>query len=161
VPITLKALKPKETDFEPRTIGEHVKKRRLLLNLTQKAVARALKVTQFSIINWERGDFQPSSVFTLHRIIGFLGYDPLPHGETIPERLRAKRRQLGWGQRELADHLGVDGCTIKNWELGGTIMKRSHRTRIARFLGLAEGDLMQEMAARWNANHGKRSTNGA
>ena len=50
-PIRLKALKPKETDFEPQTIGDHIRKRRLLLKLTKKAVAGILKVSQFSIIS--------------------------------------------------------------------------------------------------------------
>jgi len=112
VPITLKALKPKETAFEPQTIGEHIKKRRLQLRLTQKAVSRLLKVSQFSVINWERGEFQPSKAATLHRIIKFLGYDLLPVGRTIPERLRQERRLMGWDQRELAKHFGVDRCTV-------------------------------------------------
>jgi transcriptional regulator with XRE-family HTH domain len=157
VPIRLKALKKKETDFAPQSVGDHIRKRRLLLKLPQKAVAGMLKVSQFSIINWERGKFQPSKVTTLHRIIEFLGYDPLPKGQTIPERLRQQRRLMGWGQRELAEHFGVDRCTVAGWELGGTILKRSHRSMAARFLGLAEVDLMGEMADRWNKNHGKCS----
>jgi transcriptional regulator with XRE-family HTH domain len=157
VPIRLKALKAKETDFEPQTVGDHIRKRRLLLKLTQKALASVLKVSQSSVINWERSNFQPTKASTLHRIIGFLGYDPLPKGQTIPERLRQKRRQMGWGQRELAEHFGVDRCTVTEWELGGTILKRSHRSMVVRFLGLAEANLTCEMGDRWNKNHGKRS----
>ena len=125
--------------------------------LTQKAVAGILKVSRFSIINWERGEFQPSEVATLHRIIEFLRYHPLPVGQTIPERLRQQRRLMGWCQRELAEHFGVDRCTVTGWELDGTILKRSHRSMVARFLGLAEADLICEMGDRWNKNHGKRS----
>ena len=36
VSITLKALKPKETDFEPSCLGEHLRKRRLELQVSQK-----------------------------------------------------------------------------------------------------------------------------
>jgi DNA-binding XRE family transcriptional regulator len=75
-------LKPKETDFEPQTVGDHIRKRRLLLKLTRKAVACVLKVSQFSIINWERGNFQPTKASTLHCIIEFLGYEPLPEGRS-------------------------------------------------------------------------------
>lgn len=157
VPTRLKTLKQKETDFEPQSVGDHICKRRLLLKLTQKAVAGILKVSQFSIINWERGEFQPSKVATLHRIIEFLGYNPLPVGQTIPDRLRQQRRLIGWGQRELAEHLGVDRCTVTGWEFDGTILNRSHRSMVARFLGLAEADLICEMGDRWNKNHGKRS----
>jgi DNA-binding transcriptional regulator YiaG len=42
-----------------------------------------LKVAQYSIINWERGHIQPSRAATLQRIIAFLGYDPLPEGQTV------------------------------------------------------------------------------
>lgn len=156
LPVTLKSLRRKETDFEPQTVGEHIKKRRLELGMTQKAVARTLKVSQFSVINWERGDFQPSNVVTLHRIVKYLDFDPLPAGEAIPDRLRAKRREMGWRQRELADYLGVDRCSVTNWELGGTILKRSHRVLVARFLGVAEAELLGEMAERWFRNHEKR-----
>jgi transcriptional regulator with XRE-family HTH domain len=62
---------------------------------------------------------------------------------------------MGWGQRELADHLRVDRCSITNWELGGTILKRSHRAMVARFLGLPEAELTEDMGDRWNKNHGK------
>ena len=64
---------------------------------------------------------------------------------------------MGWGQRELAKHFGVDRCTVTGWELGGTILKRSHRSMVARFLGLAEADLTCEMGYRWNESHSKRS----
>ena len=152
-PISLKSLRRKETDFELQTIGDHIRKRRLELKLTQKAVARSLRVSQFSVMNWERGQFQPSRAPTLRRIIGFLGYDPLPAGTTIPERLRAKRREMGWGQRELAEHLGVDRCTVTGWEAGGTTMKRVHRVLVARLLGLSEAELVADMAIRWNESH--------
>ena len=39
VPVTLKGLIPKKTDFEPKTLGEHVRKRRLDLGLNQKQAA--------------------------------------------------------------------------------------------------------------------------
>jgi DNA-binding transcriptional regulator YiaG len=69
LPVTLKSLRRKEWDFVPETIGDHVRKRRLQLGLNQKAVARILKVTSFSIINWERGDLQPNRPPLMRRII--------------------------------------------------------------------------------------------
>jgi DNA-binding XRE family transcriptional regulator len=111
-----------------------------------------LGVTQFSVINWERGRFQPCRAPTLCRIIQFLGYDPLPTGDGIPERLRQKRREMGWGQQELADHLGVDRCTVTAWEAGGTIMVKAHRTLLAEFLGLAEHRVTAKMGLHWRRN---------
>jgi transcriptional regulator with XRE-family HTH domain len=128
----------------------------LELGLTQKQVAEAVGTTQFSIIHWEKDIRQPNRPDLLHRVIAFLGYDPLPHGESIPERLRLKRRELGWRQVDLAAHLGVQDCTVRSWEAGGTILMRAHRVLVAGFLGLPEDDLIRDMGDRFWANHGRR-----
>jgi len=86
-------LKPKKTDFEPRTIGEHIKKRRLKLKLTQAQASPQLGVDPMTILNWEKGKTTPPMPYlpAIHR---FLGYDPFPPATTtIAERLIAKRRQ--------------------------------------------------------------------
>src|SRR6266516_3133632 len=44
----------------PRTIGEHIKKRRLQLRLLQGEAAEQLGVSTVSISNWERGVCEPS-----------------------------------------------------------------------------------------------------
>ncbi len=156
MPIHFKALKPKETDFYPHTVGDHVRKRRLELKLTQKAVAKLLGVSPFSVLNWEKHGMTPPTT-SMGRVIEFLGYDPIPCGETVAERIRAKRRQMGWSQRELAAALGVDPCTVKDWEAGRTIMVKAHRALIARLLGLPEGELHAAMRKRWNDAHGRRT----
>jgi len=80
VPITLKALKPKETDFEPQTLGEHVRKRRLELGLTQSQAAEQLGASPWTVLNWEKGHTEPP-IESMPAIIRFLGYDPLPGAE--------------------------------------------------------------------------------
>ena len=112
VPITLKALKPKETDFEPQTLGEHVRKRRLELRLTQKQAAKRLGVNPWTVLNWEKDHTEPP-IESMPTIIRFLGYDPFPEPKNIPERLLTKRRAMGWSIREAARRLGVDeGCLL-------------------------------------------------
>jgi len=49
-------------------------------------------------------------------IIRFLGYDPMPPASSLPERLAAARRELGVTQRETAERMGVDPCTLRDWE---------------------------------------------
>jgi len=69
-------LRKKPFDFEPQTMGEHIKKRRLELGLTQKKVSKMLGVTSFTVLNWEKGKTEPLPQF-MPRIILFLGYVPV------------------------------------------------------------------------------------
>lgn len=116
MPIRLKALKPKETDFEPPTLGEHVRKRRLELRLTQKQVAHRLGVNPWTVLNWEKSHTEPP-IQSMGVILRFLGYDPFPP---------------------------------RDWERGGVILYRSHRTLVARLLSLPVGEVDQDMGDRWN-----------
>lgn len=152
MPITLKALKPKETDFEPRTLGEHIRKRRLELKLTQKQAAERLGVNPWTVLNWEKGHTEPP-IESMPAIIRFLDYDPFPEPRNIPERLLAKRRAMGWSIKEAARQLGVDEGTWGEWERGGVILYRNHRLLVARLLGLPEGEVDHDMGARWNRLH--------
>lgn len=148
-------MKPKETDFEPRTVGEHIKKKRLELGITQKEAGERMGVTQFTVINWEY-DLRKPAIHHVPAICQFLGYDPEPPApKTLPERLAAKRRELGWTQKDAARKLGVDPCTWSDWERGGTIMATAHRRLVAQFLGLPEDEIHSTMRKRWNDSHGR------
>ena len=150
MPLTLKALKPKETDFAPISLGEHLKKKRLELGLTQKVAGTHLGVTSCTVTNWERGLRKPV-IQHLPAICQFLGYDPEPPmPSTLAEWLAAKRRQFGWTQRVAAQNLGVDPSTWSAWEHGGTIMSKAHRHVVAQFIGLSDGALSSMMRTRWN-----------
>ncbi len=152
VPITLKCLKPKETDFEPETLGEHLKRSRLQRKLAQIAAARALEVNQSTILNWEKGHTEPP-VEAMPALLQFLGYNPLPEPKTLPERLLAKRRAMGWSIRAAARKLGVDPGAWRDWELGRVILYRSHRNLIAQLLDIPFEELDDEMRGRWNRSH--------
>jgi len=51
-------------------------------------------------------------------IIQFLGYNPLPAADSLPERLATARKALGLSQRKMAGKLGVDPATLMGWEAG-------------------------------------------
>ena len=70
-----------------------------------------------SIVNWETGRRKPY-VRIMSKIIQFLGYNPIPTGGTIGERLVAHRKFRGLTQREFAREIGVDPVTLSRWELG-------------------------------------------
>ena len=131
----LKSLIHKPYDFEPTTIGEHIRKRRLILGLTQEDLATQLGVNSWTVGNWENDETKPVLRF-IQRILELLGYAPEPPNPvTIAERLKAKRRELGWSQKEAARYLGVDPSTWSSWECGDRMLAIEHRRWVANFLG--------------------------
>ena len=76
VAVRRKSLIAQARIFDPQTLGEYLKNRRLQLGITQKALADRLAVSEFTVINWERGKTRPAerSVAALRT---FLGYDSL------------------------------------------------------------------------------------
>jgi transcriptional regulator with XRE-family HTH domain len=116
--LTFQAKKP---DFRPypkelKTIGDHLKKRRLDLNLPQKKVAKRLQATTCTYRNWEKNRSNPSLSF-IPRIIQFLGYVPYDtSNQDFGKKIAASRRLLGLSQKDLARLIGVDPCTIRSWE---------------------------------------------
>jgi transcriptional regulator with XRE-family HTH domain len=59
---------------------------------------------------------------------------------TIGDHLRKRRLDLGLLQREVAERLGVDHCTITNWELNRTTPALRFLPGIVRLLGYAVWD---------------------
>ena len=137
VSITLKALKPKESDFEPRTLGEHIRKRRCELRLSQKEAAERLGWRWRTVFNWENGKTTPA-LESIPAIIGFLGYDPFPEAASLSDRLAAVRRANGWTIKQAAEQLGVDEGTWARWENFGMPWGR-HQAMVEAFLEALSG----------------------
>ena len=98
------------------TIGNHIKKKRLDMNLFQKDVAKLIGVEEESIYNWENNRSKPK-IHLLPKIIEFLGYMPfeLP-AKTFSQKIIAYREIHGLTQKKLAEFLKVDESTIRYWE---------------------------------------------
>ncbi|HZK95263.1 MAG TPA: helix-turn-helix transcriptional regulator [Prolixibacteraceae bacterium] len=111
--IILKALKPERKPYpkELNTYGDHLRKKRLDLNLSQPQVAKIINVTTDSITNWELNRGTPTLTL-IPKIISFLGYAP-----TFNENLiRQYRIQKGISQKELAEILKIDPTTLSRIE---------------------------------------------
>jgi transcriptional regulator with XRE-family HTH domain len=89
-------------------------------------------------------------------IAEFLGYSPLLASQSISELLARKRRDLGWTQKTAAARLGVDTSTWGDWERGRVILRKDHRTMIAKFIDVPAAVLTKAMRAQWNHLHPKR-----
>lgn len=101
---------------ELKTLGDHLKKKRLDLKMTQKEVAARLQTTVCTYRDWERKMRNPSFQY-VPRIVDFLGYIPFDmEFENLGQKILAYRQLLGFRQKDLAKLLGVDPSTIKRWE---------------------------------------------
>ena len=102
---------------QPQTVGDHIRRRRLGLKMLQKDVAARIGVTESSVFNWEANTATPE-IRCMPAIIRFLGYNPLPEGKTLGERLVRQRTALGLSQKCAAGRLGVDPSKLAKWERG-------------------------------------------
>ena len=57
------------------TLGDHIRKRRLNLGLSQREASHLIGVEQCSVYNWEKRGMNPAQRVQ-SAIMDFLGYDP-------------------------------------------------------------------------------------
>ncbi len=71
----LKGTKPRPEGYpyELNSLGDHIKKKRLDLDLTQKELARLIGVNPGSIGAWEKNLREPQT-YLIPTVIDFLGY---------------------------------------------------------------------------------------
>jgi len=120
--ISLKAQKPvlKPYPQELKTLGDHLRKRRLDLKLSQVEVASRLGVHACTVTYWENNRTTPDVAY-LPGIAKFLGSPPWTTAcRTLPERIVRQRERLGLSQKRLAHKLGMSPDTIADWEAGLT-----------------------------------------
>jgi len=103
----------------PKTLGEHLRKRRLDLGETQEQTASRFGVTFTSYNGWEADRIAPK-IFQWPGVIRFLSYDPTPPPATLDEALTALQRQHGLPRELLASRLGIERKTLFNWLAGRT-----------------------------------------
>lgn len=113
--VALTCAKPlPDMPLELVTIGDHVKKRRLELGLTQLQVAERLEVEEQTVWYWEN---RKSPWIQLYPVIfDFLGYNPLPDAATTGGQIRRLRLAKGYSKLRLAKLAGTDEPTIKRIE---------------------------------------------
>jgi transcriptional regulator with XRE-family HTH domain len=114
---SLKSLKPVLYTREPKTLGQHLKKRRLESSLLQRDLRERFKLENETYANWEKDRCYPAMKHW-PGIIEFLGFDPNPEPSTFGERLIAYRRRKGLSRKILAATLAVDEGTLWRWEIG-------------------------------------------
>ena len=141
--LALRAQKPPLATYprDLKTVGDHVRKRRLDLGLLQRDAAERLGVHKMTVNNWENNRRSPQLRF-VPRIIEFLGYIPYDaQPEALGKRIVLWRRTLGLTQRELACRLGVAPSTLGRWERDKGKPSRGLFERLDAFLASLAADV--------------------
>lgn len=118
--IQLCAEKPMRPEYPKAviTLGDHIRKKRLDLNLFQKQAAEMIGVSEGTLMTWETHKYVPQ-IAHLPKIIKFLGYVPFDSGcQTLQDRIKYYRKLLGLTQEQLAKLAGTGKGTIAGWERG-------------------------------------------
>ena len=134
-------------------IGRRIRNRRLEWGWSQRELAKYLEIAVSTVVRWERGILAPSHE-TITQVAAWLAED-LPEdapgrwdAAEMARRVRERRLEWGWSQRQLAKHLGVDPSTIHKLEVCRYMASLPIRRLIAAWL--AE-DLPEDAPGTWDA----------
>jgi len=125
--IQLSSKRPNKKPYpkELITYGDHLRKKRLDLNLTQSQVAKIINVTAESITNWELNRTEPN-LYQIPKIISFLGYTPeMNENPIIKYRIRK-----GLSQKEFARIIEIDSTTLSRIERGSERIREKVKKKL-------------------------------
>jgi transcriptional regulator with XRE-family HTH domain len=113
-----------------RSLGDHIRKKRIELGLLQRELAALLGVDPGSVNAWERNYRQPA-LHGLQAIAAFVGYDLEVPTDDAPlgVKIASKRRRLGLSQKALGEFLRIDEGTVRRWEGGESQCRPNRRVR--------------------------------
>jgi len=134
--ISLRGQKPLPRAYprELRTLGDHLRKKRLDLKLLQKQVGLILGVEEATIWNWEN-NHSSMKLHYIPKVLKFLGYMPFDRQvKTLGEKVVGYRRISGITQKELAKQLHIDPGTLGRWERNESQPLKRHLGRLTAFL---------------------------
>ncbi|GAB3430706.1 hypothetical protein GCM10027516_38510 [Niabella aquatica] len=119
--IQLRGKKPENRAYpkELLTYGDHIRKRRLDLGMSQSEVAKIMNVQTDTITNWELNKNSPVLIH-IPSIIKFLGYTP---DINTTNQITRYRMEKGLTQKEMAGILKIDPGTLSRAEKGNAISK--------------------------------------
>ena len=119
--VSLKSSKPLPPSYprEVKTIGDHIRRRRLDLKLNLTEAAAVMGVCSESVTRWENNREQPAAR-TVPKIIKFLGRTPYSDISTmnLGEQISICRRIHGLSKEKLAERLRINPTTVARWEKG-------------------------------------------
>lgn len=96
----------------PTTLGEHIRKVRKERKLSQPQVAKILKVSDETILSWEKNNTEPTPK-DASKVIKFIGYFPFEwENETLYTKVKYARMVAGHTLKEMGKEIEVDVSTL-------------------------------------------------
>jgi transcriptional regulator with XRE-family HTH domain len=123
---------PQGYPVEPRTLGEHIRKRRLDLGLHQSEIARQIGVTESTVWNWEHGT-EPELIH-IPAVLAFLGYVPWDEPADPVGRLSHFKKVKGLSFERLGALMGRDPEQLGDWLSGRHVPCKRNIRQIEKFL---------------------------
>jgi DNA-binding XRE family transcriptional regulator len=119
IPLRAQKLASKRYPRELKSLGDHLRKKRLDLGLTQIALGRQLGVGLSAIKSWEKNEEGPSPQHVA-KIIAFLGYLPFNGNadRSLKDKFRLLQQIYGMSLDALAKSLGVGRASLTRWGKG-------------------------------------------
>ncbi|MHB9036012.1 MAG: helix-turn-helix domain-containing protein [Armatimonadota bacterium] len=138
--VVLCAQKPFPPDYpaQPTTIGEHIKRRRYELRMTQQQVAEFFGIAHSTISGWESNATVPNIILA-PKVSQFLCYVHHDNHSTMTagDRIRAARKILGLTLEEAAKQFGVCKDTFTAWEYGRVAPRKRNMNSLNQFMDSA------------------------
>lgn len=134
--ITLNAAKPLPDGYpkELRTIGDHLRKKRLDLGLYQEEVAQILGITTSNLICWELNQHGIRCFKYWPKIIAFLGYVPFEiETKTWRGKIKMYRKINGITQEQFTKLAKLDPTTISSIENGSRATSKKVLLKVSLF----------------------------
>ncbi|MFK7948075.1 MAG: helix-turn-helix domain-containing protein [Saprospiraceae bacterium] len=95
-----------------QTFGQHLRRKRLDLNLSVIQAAKDIGITDSTLILWEYDRRLPSISF-YPLAIAFIGYDPLyDNSGTLSAKIENYRRKHGLSYDDLGELIGIQGAGL-------------------------------------------------
>ncbi len=102
---------------EPKTLGEHIRKKQLDNNLTLNQVCEAIGITKQTALRWEQEPPNRIQEKKYPAIANFLGYCPIDsYPQNFGQHLKLIRSWSGYSREEMGKEIGTCPKTIARLE---------------------------------------------
>jgi len=127
---------PKRNTEHLLDLSNHIRQRRMELQMSRDDLAQLLDVTKDTVVYWETKQIAPN-IMQLPKILAFLGYNPFEDETgTLGGKIKEYRYRNGLSQRKLASLLAVSVSAIKSWEENAFKPTSEHQERLKELLGI-------------------------